>query len=271
VSAAPDEAGSRRILVVNVNTTAAMTRLIAEQAQASALPGTTIIPATPAFGPASVESILQSHLSAVGVLDRVLAEKSRYDAVVLAGFGELGREALQEAVEVPVVDITDAAAHFACLLGRSFSVVTTVDRAIPAIQDRLLLNGLHGRCASVRSTGLGVLDLEADPRATRDAITEVARKAVAEDRAEVICLGCAGMSGLADAVTESVGVPVVDGVPAAVRIAESLLDLGLRTSKVRTYAATPKSPVSGWPLSRPSQVEYKNDRAEGNQGVNAEG
>jgi len=61
-----------------------------------------------------------------------------------------------------------------------------------------------------------VLDLEADPRATRDAITQVARKAVAEDRAEVICLGCAGMSGLADAVAESVGVPVVHGVPAAV-------------------------------------------------------
>ena len=66
-SAAPDEGGVRRILAVNVNTTEAMTRLIAEQAQAPALPGTTIIPATPAFGPASVESILQSHLSAVGV------------------------------------------------------------------------------------------------------------------------------------------------------------------------------------------------------------
>ncbi len=237
-----------RILVVNVNTTESMTRLIAEQARAAASAGTEIVPATPRFGPPSVESILQSHLSAVGVLDRVLAETTRYDAVVLAGFGELGREALQEAVAVPVVDITDAAAHFASLLGRTFSVVTTVDRAVPAIEDRLILNGLRSRCASIRAVNIGVLELEADPGATERALTDAARKAVEEDRAEVICLGCAGMTGLSDAITAKVGVPVVDGVSAAVRIAESLHALNLTTSKIRTYAPTPTGPTSGWPL-----------------------
>jgi allantoin racemase len=240
-----------RILVVNVNTTESMTRLIAEQARMAASPGTEIIPATPTFGPPSVESILQSHLSAVGVLDRVLAERTPYDAVVLAGFGELGREALQEAVDVPVVDITDAAAHFASLLGRTFSVVTTVDRAVPAIEDRLILNGLRSRCASIRAVDIGVLDLEADTGATQRALTEAARKAVEEDRAEVICLGCAGMTGLSQIISEKVGVPVVDGVSAAVRIAESLSALSLRTSKIRTYAPTPAAPIAGWPLATP--------------------
>jgi allantoin racemase len=238
-----------RILVVNVNTTETMTRLIADQARGAASPGTEIIAATPTFGPQSVESILQSHLSAVGVVDRVIAERSRYDAVILAGFGELGREALQEAVDVPVVDITDAAAHLACLLGRSFAVVTTVDRAIPAIEDRLLLNGLRARCASIRSVDVGVLDLDVDPRATQAAIIAAARAAVAQDRAEVICLGCAGMSGLAEIVAAEVGVPVVDGVTAAVRLAESLYGLGLSTSKSRTYAPTPGGPMRGWPLA----------------------
>jgi allantoin racemase len=239
---------SMRILVVNVNTTESMTELIAAQAREMAAAGTEIIAATPTFGPASVESILQSHLSAIGVLDRVLAEQSDFDAVILAGFGELGREALQEALEVPVIDITDAAAHIAALLGRSFSVVTTVDRAIPAIEDRLILNGLRGRCASIRSVDIDVLELEADPQATELAIVEQARKAVEHDRAEVISLGCAGMSGLAQRVSNKIGVPVVDGVTAAVKLAESLHTLGLRTSKIRTYASTPASVTHGWPL-----------------------
>ncbi len=241
--------GGPRILVVNVNTTATMTSLIADQARAVASFGTEIVAATPTFGPAGVESILQSHLSAVGVLDRVLAEKSAFDAVILAGFGELGREALQEAVDVPVVDITDAAAVFASLLGRSFAVVTTVDRAIPAIEDRLTLNGLRSRCVAVRSVDMGVLDLENDMAATVTAIAEQARQAVEQDRAEVICLGCAGMAGVAQQVSAKVGVPVVDGVTAAVQIAESLVALGLSTSKVRTYAPSPRTAITGWPLN----------------------
>lgn len=241
-----------QILVVNVNTTESMTQLIAAQAREVAAPETEIVAATPTFGPASVESILQSHLSAIGVLDRVLAERSHFDAVILAGFGELGREALQEALAVPVVDITDAAAHFAAMLGRSFSVITTVDRAVPSIEDRLILNGLRSRCASIRSVNIDVLALESDPQATELAIVEQSRKAVDRDRAEVICLGCAGMSGLAEAVSVNVGVPVVDGVTAAVKIAESLHELGLRTSKVRAYAATPRSVIRGWPLHLPS-------------------
>jgi allantoin racemase len=238
-----------RILVVNVNTTESMTALIGEQARAAASPGTEIVAVTPRFGPASVESILESHLSAVGVLDAVLHAPGPYDAVILAGFGELGREALQELVEVPVVDITDAAAHLACLLGRSFAVVTTVQRTVPAIEDRLTLAGLRARCVAVRAIQLNVLDLEADLDATAAAITAAATRAVLDDGAEVICLGCAGMAGLAERVSAQVGVPVVDGVTAAVALAESLHTLGLRTSKVGFSAPSPDKPIKGWPLA----------------------
>lgn len=241
-----------RILTVNVNTTESMTALIGGQARAAASPGTEIVAVTPRFGPASVESILESHLSAVGVLDAVLnanlEAEPPYDAVILAGFGELGREALQELVEVPVIDITDAAAHLACLLGRSFAVVTTVPRAVPAIEDRLTLAGLRARCVAVRAIQMNVLDLEADPDATAAAITAAATRAVHDDGAEVICLGCAGMAGLAQRVSAQVGVPVVDGVTAAVTLAESLHTLGLRTSKVGFSAPSPYKPIKGWPL-----------------------
>ena len=150
---------------------------------------------------------------------------------------------------MPVVDITEAAASTAMYLGRSYSVVTTLDRAVPMIEDRLLLAGLERRCASVRSSGIGVLELESDPDRAVDAIVEQAELAVREDRAEVICLGCGGMAELEARVRDRTGVPVVDGVAAAVTVAESLVRLGLTTSKVRTYAPPRAKRITGWPLN----------------------
>lgn len=237
-----------RILVVNVNTTAAVTDGIVGQARAVAAPGTEIVGLTPRFGAESVEGNVESHLAALGVLDAVLHHDGPYDAVVQAGFGEHGREALQEALDVPVVDITEAAATTAMYLGRSYAVVTSLDRTVPLIADRLLLAGLDRRCAAIRASGLAVLELESDPARAVDAIAEQARAAVHDDRAEVIVLGCGGMAGLTEAVRERTGVPVVDGVPAAVTVAESLVRLGLSTSKVRTYAPARPKRLTGWPL-----------------------
>ncbi|HEY2195956.1 MAG TPA: aspartate/glutamate racemase family protein [Actinomycetospora sp.] len=68
-----------------------------------------------------MEGNLESHLAALGVLDAVRHHEGPYDAVVQAGFGEHGREALQEVLDVPVVDITDAAASTAMYLGRRWA------------------------------------------------------------------------------------------------------------------------------------------------------
>lgn len=225
-----------RILVANVNTTAKMTDVIAASAQAVAAPGTEIVGITPDFGAESVEGNYESYLAAVAVQEAILTYDGDYDAVIQAGYGEHGREGLQELLSVPVVDITEAAASTAQYLGHRYSVVTTLDRTVPLIEDRLLLAGLSQRCASVRASGLSVLELEEDHDRTVETIVAESVKAVEQDRAEVICLGCGGMAGLEAAVREATGVPVVDGVAAAVTVAESLVRLGLGTSKVRTYA-----------------------------------
>ena len=238
-----------RILVVNVNTTESMTESIRKGAAAAASPGTEIVGLTPFFGADSCEGNMESYLAAVAVMDRVLAYDEPYDAVVQAGFGEHGQEGLKELVEAPVVDITDAA-HLAMLLGYRYSVVTTLDRAVPLIEERLLLGGLSSHCASVRSSGLGVLELEGEESKVVDAIVRQAELALKEDGAEVIVLGCGGMAGLDKAVEERTGAPVVDGVAAAVKLAESLVGLGLKTSKVRTYAPPRPKTIVSWPLSR---------------------
>jgi allantoin racemase len=204
----------------------------------------------PYFGPQAVDCAFESYLSAVGVMDRVLAYREPYDAVVLAGFGEHGRDGLQELIAAPVVEICEASAQVAMLIARTFSVITTLRRSVPAIEDRLKLAGLLDRCASVRASGMSTLEVDADQRGAVRGIVEQARIAVEQDHAEAICLGCAGMAGLEQAITADLGVPVIDGIGAAVRLAEAVVGLGLATSKVSTYAPPDPKQITGWPLSQ---------------------
>jgi len=223
-----------RIVVTNCNTTQEMTAEIVEGARAAAGPGTLVTGLTPAWGPESAEGWLDSHLSAAAVMDALRTyDGPPYDAVVMAGFGEHGREGVRELVDVPVVDITEAAAHLACLLGRRYGVVTTLERTRGQIEDSLELAGVARNCAAVVSTGLGVLELT-DPDRTEAAFLAAAEHARAAG-AEVLVLGCAGMTGLQRIVAEKLGMPVVDGVAAAVKLAESLVFLGLNTSRAGSY------------------------------------
>lgn len=243
-----------KILVLNPNTSASMTAEIGAAARAAAAPNTEITTAQPSFGAVAIDSAAESYLSAVGVMDVVAGRLADgtfdADAVVLAGFGEHGKDALQEMLDVPVLDIAESAAHVAHLIGRRFSVVTTLARSIAPIEDRLLLAGLAAHCASVRACGLGTADVDADPDGAVAAIVAEAARAVTEDGADVICLGCAGMAGVTGAITSALGVPCVDGVAAAVGLAQMLVGLGLSTSKAGVYAPGPDNPRSHWPLSQ---------------------
>ncbi len=224
-----------RIVVTNCNTTREMTEEIVRGARAAAGPGTTVTGLTPAWGPESAEGWLDSFLSAAAVMDALRTYRGApYDAVVMAGFGEHGREGVRELVDVPVVDITEAAAHLACLLGRRYGVVTTLERSCGQIEDSLELAGVGRNCAAVVGTGLGVLDL-GDRDRTEAAFLAAAERARAAG-AEVLVLGCAGMTGLERLVGDKLGLPVVDGVGAAVKLAESLVTLGLTTSRTGTLA-----------------------------------
>ena len=238
-----------KVLVVNVNTNEHMTATIAAAARRAASPGTEIVALTPRFGADAVDCAFESYLAAVGVMDCVLAYEGPYDAVVLAGFAEHGRDGLQELLTAPVIEICEASAHVAQMVGRSYAVVTTLQRSVALIEDRLRTAGLWDRCASVRATGLATAEVDADSGRAERAVLAQARRAVEEDHAEVICLGCAGLAGLEDAIRTELGIPVVDGVAAAVRLAEAVVGLGLTTSKRWTYATPEPKPIAGWPLT----------------------
>lgn len=242
-----------RILVLNPNTSESMTAEIAAAATAAAQNGTEIVCLAPLFGSAAIDSAAESYLAAVGMMDLVArlteAGDFDFDAVVVAGFGEHGRDALAEMLTVPVLDIAECSAHIAHLIGRRFSVVTTLARSIAPIEDRLQLAGLAAHCGSVRACGLDTATVDADPEGAIQAIVEEAARAITEDGADVICLGCAGMSGVADTVAAKLGVPVIDGVAAAVGLAQAVVGLGLSTSKAGVYSPGPDNPRSPWPIS----------------------
>lgn len=236
-----------RLLLVNPNTTVAMTDAIAAEARRRARPGTEIEALTAPWGTPSVESHAEEALAAVATLEAVATRvgDGAIDGVVVACFGDPGLEAVRELSPVPAVGIAEAAMAIAIALGDRFSIIAARDRARPLMRDVVRRHGFESRCASVRTTGLSVLELERSPDAAEEAIVAAARRAVAEDGAEAICLGCAGMAGLDERVAARVGVPAVDGVGAAVKLLEGIADLGLSTSRTAAFLPPERKPFSG--------------------------
>jgi allantoin racemase len=235
-----------RILVVNPNTTAAMTEKIGAAARAVAAPGTELIVVNPADGPVSIEGYYDEAFSVPGLL----AEIAKGDALgvsahIIACFDDTGLEAARSVASAPVIGIGEAAFHLASMLGHRFSVVTTLSRSIAAIENNLLKYGLAGRCGRVRACELPVLSLDAPASEAAAQIGAEIELAKREDRAEVIVLGCAGMADLAARLSERHGLPVIDGVASAVKLAEAFGALGLKTSKIGAYAPPRPKPYRG--------------------------
>ena len=225
-----------RIVVVNPNTTASMTEKIGAAAKAVASPGVEVRAVNPEFGPPSIEGYFDEAFSVPGLLAEI-AKAADADAFVVACFDDTGLEAARCATAAPVVGIGEAAFHLASLIADKFSVVTTLPRSIAPIEKNLVKYGLAARCARVRAADVPVLALEEPGSDARRTIEAEISRALAEDGAEAIVLGCAGMTDLARALERRAGVPVLDGVACAVGLAEALVRVGLRTSKRNAYAA----------------------------------
>ncbi len=236
-----------RIRVINPNTTESMTGTIAAAARAAAGPGTTILPATAATGPASIEGHYEEAVAAIAVLEAVRAgEAEGAEAHVIACFGDPGLLAAREIARAPVIGIAEAAMHLASLVATGFSVVTTLARTRIIAEHLVAAYGMERHCRRVRATDLPVLGL-ADPNAdARGVIAAECRRALAEDGSGAIVLGCAGMADLAADLSVELGVPVIDGVGAAVKLAEALVGLGIATSKRGDLAPPGIKPYRGF-------------------------
>lgn len=227
-----------KILVINPNTTASMTDHIGKAARAAAGRDTQIVAVNPAHGPVSIEGYFDEAMSLAGLLDTIHRNPD-CDAVVIACFDDTGLDAARCLTDRPVIGIGEAAYHFASMVSNKFSVVTTLARSVPALEHNLARYGLDARCVRVRSSDVAVLELEQPGSNARQKISAEIALAVTQDRAEAIVLGCAGMAGLAAELAAEHGLPVLDGVSCAVKLAEAMAGLDLRTSRLGGYAPPP--------------------------------
>ena len=235
-----------KLLIVNPNTSASMTRRIGAAARAVAAPGVEILSANPASGPVSIEGYFDEAFAVPGMIEEIIkGEAAGATASVIACFDDTGLEAARCRASGPVIGIGEAAFHFASLISHRFSVVTTLSRSIAPIEANLMKYGFERRCARVRACEAPVLALEDESSGARDKLSNEILRAKREDGAEAIVLGCAGMADLAASLAREHDMPVIDGVVASVKLAESLVALGLRTSKLGAYASPLAKPFAG--------------------------
>lgn len=226
-----------KIWVINPNSTESMTDKIAEAARRVARPDTVITARSGVGAPASIEGHTDEAMSMPGLLAAFReAEAAGADGIVVACFDDPGLGACRELASGPVMGICEAAAKAATVIATSFSVVTTLPRSVPIIEEALHRYGASHRCRRVRAASVPVLGLEEPGSDARMKVRDEIMRARDDDGAEAVILGCAGMADLVDWLTEETGVPVIDGVAVATTMVEALVAAGMKTSKTGAYA-----------------------------------
>ncbi|WP_299843718.1 aspartate/glutamate racemase family protein [uncultured Paracoccus sp.] len=226
-----------KLVVINPNSTQSMTDKILESARAAAADGVVVEGRTAHGAPASIEGHFDEVMAAAHLLREVQqAEAEAADAIVVACFDDPAIGACREIATGPVIGICEAGIKAASMIATSFSIVTTLPRSVPVIEELVRRYGLDHQCRKVRSAAIPVLALEEPGSNARQLVRDEILRAIEDDNCEAVVLGCAGMSDLTEWLSEETGIPVIDGVTVATKFAEALVGAGLKTSKIGAYA-----------------------------------
>jgi Asp/Glu/hydantoin racemase len=215
-----------RILLINANTTEAITGKLVAIANGMAPPGVRFEGATARFGARYIASRTAAAIAAHAVLDAYAEHGAGADSVLLGCFGDPGLDALREIAPVPVVGLADASAQAAIAIGGRFGVVTGGAAWKPMLDEFFVARGYGPKLAGVRTVAPSGGDIARDPDGALP-LLRAACLACAADGAEAVVLGGAGLAGLASRL--DAGVPVVCSVEAGIRAA--LAALGQRPAK----------------------------------------
>jgi allantoin racemase len=219
-----------KILIINPNRDESMTEGMLKSAKQFANRDFEVdcisTPAAPKF----IETYEDQIKSAPGMVKVLKENEEEFDAFVIACHCDPNLDVMKEITKKPVVGIGEASMKMASMLGHRFSVVSTDRHSIPNKEALIRKYHLQYLAASVRAPLDDMKELT-----DKEKYFNVARLAVEEDMAEVIVLGCAGMTGLDKRLQKELGVPVLDGVICALIIASGLVKYNVSTSKIRRY------------------------------------
>jgi allantoin racemase len=236
-----------RLLLINPNISDSVSELIRAEAERSASPGTSIEVVTAPFGVAYIETRFEALIGAYAAAQLAAEHHARFDAVIVAAFGDPGLGGLREALPCPVTGLTEAALASACLLGGRFSIVAISQRIKAWYRETVVHNGLEARLASIRALDEPLADIGNVQGNQGERLVALAQRCVAEDGADVIVLAGAPLAGLSRSLGARLPVPTVDGVSSAVRHAESMIALRPRRALQGSFAPPPAKPHRGLP------------------------
>ena len=217
-----------RLVLANPNATVAITEACATLARAAAAPGTEIVPWTNLEGPPVVDGMVSDYQAGAALVRGMLALSPRPDAIVLSGFGNYGTGAVKEALDLPVVNMAEAAMAFAIPLCHRFAIISTSPRMITYTEDVVQAFGFAGRCATVRAVPLPPLDAPLPPDAEIiERLAAEAEHARAHAGADLVILGGARLSPYAAGLRRHIPLPVIEPVACGTAMAEALVRIGI--------------------------------------------
>lgn len=210
-----------RLLLINANTTAALTDRLVTAARRIVANGVTVTGATARFGARYVATRSAYAIAAHATLD-LYAERGRdADVVVIACFGDPGLLALRELARAPVIGMAEASCREAARRGR-FAIVTGGVGWVTMLEEFVAQIGLTDQLCVVRAVTATGGEIAADPKRFERTLAQECRAAVTQNGAEVVILGGAGLIGIAERIARDVPVPVIDCLAAAVKNAEEM-------------------------------------------------
>ena len=215
-----------RILLVNGNTTAAITETLVATARDAAAPGTEIAGACATFGAAIVSHRAEEAIAGHAILNAVAEHDGAFDGVLIGVSTDPALGALRALLPVPVIGMTEAALLTACMLGARFGLITFSLASAPGYREAVERYGLASRLAGLRTIDIPLAEAYAKREKLRDAIVEVAAALVDTDGAEVLILAGAAAAGLPPALQPHIPVPLLDGIVCGVRLTEAMIRLG---------------------------------------------
>ncbi|MDQ0272785.1 Asp/Glu/hydantoin racemase [Cytobacillus purgationiresistens] len=148
----------------------------------------------------------------------------------------------REILDIPVIGPCEASLLITSSLAKSFSVVTVLPNVISMIENISKTTRVSGNLASVRYVNIPVLEVHEKER-LKTALYDEMVKAIQEDKAHALILGCTGFMGVAAELQDRLkkngyDVPVIDPAFAATKLLESLISMGVKQSRL-TYMITP--------------------------------
>lgn len=233
---------NKRLLVLNPNTSTEMTRDIEITIEKYKSQGIEVTVKKPDFGPQSLEAFYDYTLAAFGCIRLLEKEKDNYDGVLIACFGDPGLYAVKEMLSYPVIGIAEASIAMANLMGQKFGLLVALDKAVALMTDMVGQYGMRDRCAAIEPLNISVLDVEKNKEESIKKLIEVGRVAINKG-AEVLILGCAGMTGMKEGVEQALGVTVIDPVECGYKVLEMMVKGDFKISKKALYMSPPEKKI----------------------------